>query len=285
MPANAPAPRRLIIYCDESDDKGKYFSHFYGGAAVDANKRERLEKALNDTYAELQIQGEMKWTKIGSGHERRYIEMMDVFFDFIKNKEIKVRIMFLQNMFSARDLEDYHINNEYFILYYHFIKHAFGLQHCNPQGDRDTYIQLLFDEFPNNKDRADEFKDYLESLNRYPLFRRSRVKVVRDDIGEINSKNHIIAQCLDVVLGSIQFRLNDKHLEKPAGQRRRGKRTIAKEKVYKHINRRIRDLYPHFNIGISTGQPAEDSRWKHEYRHWRFVPTNAVVDPTRAKPK
>lgn len=278
--------RRLIIYCDESDAKGTYFSHFYGGAAVDANKRERIEKSLRGTYANLNMQGEVKWTKIGSGHEQRYIAMMDAFFDFIKAREIKVRIMFLQNMFSARDLEDYHVDNQYFILYYHFIKHAFGLQFCNVnEDDVDTYIQLLFDELPDKKERCDEFKDYIASLNLYPHFRRSRVKIELSDIGEIDGKDHMIAQCLDVVLGSMQFRLNDKHKEKPPGARRRGKRTISKEKVYKHINKRIRELYPNFNIGMSTGQPELASRWKHEYRHWRFMPTNALVDPTRKKPK
>jgi hypothetical protein len=182
MPAQL-LPRRLVIYCDESDDKGKYFSHFYGGAAVDARKRERIENSLRDTYTSLRLQGEVKWTKIGPGHEERYISMMDAFFDFIKAREIKTRIMFLQNMYSSRDLEDYHIDNQYFILYYHFIKHAFGLQFCNPNRDRDTYIQLLFDEFPNQRDRCEEFKDYLVSLNNYPLFRHNRVQIVRDDIG------------------------------------------------------------------------------------------------------
>jgi hypothetical protein len=253
---------------------------------VDANKRERIEKSLRETYAGLDMQGEVKWTKIGSGHEARYIGMMDAFFDFIKAREIKIRIMFLQNMFSARDLEDYHIDNQYFILYYHFIKHAFGLQFCNPnEDDVDTHIQLLFDQIPDSKERCDEFKDYIASLNVFPPFRRSRVKIDRSDISEIDGRDHIIAQCLDVVLGSIQFRLNDKHREKPRDARRRGRRTISKEKVYKHINKRIRDLYPNFNIGISTGQPDNDSRWKHEYRHWRFVPTNARVDPSRKKPK
>ena len=44
-----------MIYCDESDDRGKYFSHFYGGAAVDANKRERIEAPLNAAYTEQKI--------------------------------------------------------------------------------------------------------------------------------------------------------------------------------------------------------------------------------------
>ena len=44
-----------MIYCDESDNRGKYFSHFYGGAAVNANKRERIKGPLNAAYTELKI--------------------------------------------------------------------------------------------------------------------------------------------------------------------------------------------------------------------------------------
>lgn len=98
--------------------------------------------------------------------------------------------------------------------------------------------------------------------------------------------DHDILQCLDVVLGSIQFRLNDKHKEIPLGAKRRGKRTIAKEKLYKHINGRIREIYPGFNIGISTGVKGDKSnRWKHPYRHWLFLPANKKVDFEKTKGK
>ncbi len=64
-------------------------------------------------------------------------------------------------------------------------------------------------------------------------------------------------------LGAMAFRLNDKHLVKPPGQVRRGKRTIAKEKLYKHILGRIRQLYPNFNIGESTGMQGDRAnRWR-----------------------
>ena len=276
---------RYIIYCDESDGKGTYFSHFYGGVLIDARNRDQIEKDLREAYQRLNIQGEVKWTKIGAGHEQRYKSIIDVFFDFVEAGDIKVRIMFLQNMFSASDLEDYHIDNQYFILYYHFIKHAFGLQFCNPDNNGVVQLQLLFDEFPDKRERCEEFKNYLSSLSHFPLFSRHRVRISRDDIGEMDGKQHMIAQCLDVVLGAMQFRLNDKHLEKPLGATRRGKRTIAKEKVYKHIQRRIQGIYPNFNIGISTGQPDVNSRWSHRYRHWKFVPTNARVDMQYKKPK
>ena len=50
----------------------------------------------------------------------------------------------------------------------------------------------------------------------------------------------------------MNFRLNGKHKLKPTGKKRRGARTIAKEKLYKHILLRIR-CKANFNPGISTG--------------------------------
>jgi hypothetical protein len=93
-------------------------------------------------------------------------------------------------------------------------------------------------------------------------------------------------QCLDVVLGAMCFRLNDKHLEKLPGRRRRGKRTVAKEKLYKFLLSRIRQIYPGFNIGESTGKGGDwSSLWTHPYRHWKFIPKDHEIDDTKVKGK
>jgi len=82
------------------------------------------------------------------------------------------------------------------------------------------------------------------------------------------------------------FRLNDKHKERPLGQRFRGKRTIAKEKLYKFLLGRIKDIYPNFNVGESTGtQGDRANRWRHPYRHWKFIPKDHEIDGTKSKPK
>ena len=81
------------------------------------------------------------------------------------------------------------------------------------------------------------------------------------------------------------FRLNNKHRVKPEGQARRGKKTIAKEKLYKHILGRIREVYANFNIGESTGiQGDPANRWRHPYRHWKLIPKNHERDMSRRKP-
>ncbi len=42
------------------------------------------------------------------------------------------------------------------------------------------------------------------------------------------------------------------HKEIPEGRHTRGKRTIAKELVYRHILARIKAIYSGFNIGVSA---------------------------------
>ena len=80
------------------------------------------------------------------------------------------------------------------------------------------------------------------------------------------SHNHLPLQFVDVVLGSIAFRLNRRHLGK-------SNRTKAKTELYKHINKKIREIYPNFNIGKSTGKKDDFTNlWKHPYRHWEFSP-------------
>ena len=93
---------------------------------------------------------------------------------------------------------------------------------------------------------------------------------------------HNILQCLDVVLGAMSFKLNQKHKRKPNDSYKRGKRTIAKENLYRHIYQLINSLCPKFNIGVSTGlREGRLSAWKMPYRHWEFKPKNFVFNPQK----
>jgi hypothetical protein len=115
---------------------------------------------------------------------------------------------------------------------------------------------------------------------------RAGINFPIDQIAEVVSHDHILLQCLDLVLGAMSFRLNDKHTIKPADAHRRGKRTIAKERVYRAINQRLQQLRPHFNVGVSTGLDDEPrNHWNHSYRHWLFVPRNRIIDTSRTKRK
>jgi hypothetical protein len=275
--------KHFIIYCDESDDKGRFFSNFYGGALIEARDREAIERVLFKKKTKLNLHKELKWTKITENYEDKYIKFIERFFDLVQGGHIKIRIMFTQNIHEAQGLEEYQIDNQFFMLYYQMIKNAFGLRYCNPQTLDNVQISLLLDDVPDSAEKFLEFKHYLHSLCKYPIFSRAKINIAIEDISEVDSASHIIMQGLDTILGAMQFRLNDKHLEKPEGKTRRGKRTRAKERVYKYINSRIRSIYPGFNIGVSTGQVEYSDKWTHAYRHWRFVPNEHEIVPERSK--
>jgi hypothetical protein len=276
-----------LIYCDESIAKGKYFSNFYGGALVKSQDLALVQKSINDRRDQLHLDKEMKWSKVTDQYLEKYIDMTDIFFDLVADDRIKLRIMFTQNMYRPINLNPEQSENQYFLLYYQFIKHAFGLAHINSINPCDIHrVRLYLDRLPDSRENVARFKRYLVGLNEISAFKAGNVWIDPNQIAEIDSHEHPIQQGLDIVLGSMQFRLNDKHLEKADGSRFRGKRTIAKEKLYKHINRRIRGIYPRFNIGVSTStQNNHVNRWQHPYRHWLFIPSEHELSPEETKSK
>jgi biotin-(acetyl-CoA carboxylase) ligase len=93
----------------------------------------------------------------------------------------------------------------------------------------------------------------------------------------VNKKE--IIKCINVT-----FKLNNMDKEKMPNSNRRGKRTIAKEKLYKNILKNIRTIYPNFNIGISTSSRGDyKNNWKDPYRHWCFKSKNSIFDSSLTK--
>lgn len=265
-----------IIWCDESVSKGKYYSHFYGGALVKISDAQEVIDRLEAKKNELNIgMGEVKWTKITQNYQNKYIELIDCFFDLMKEGKVKVRIMFSDNRNVPIGLTSEQLDNQFFLLYYQFIKHAFGIMHVeHPTGSR---LLINFDKLPDKKEKAEKLKSFLCRLSMGDFFRK--VSIENHNLSEVDSKKHVVLQCTDIILGAMSFRLNKLHEEIPTGKRRRGKKTIAKEQVYKHINKKIRELYDGyaFNIGSNTGfftEPGDITcRWAMPYRHWVFVPS------------
>jgi hypothetical protein len=277
--------RELILYCDESDSSGKHFSNFYGGALVESVHQQEVIDRLDAVQLRLNLFGELKWQKITEQYRGKYSEFLTEVFALVGEGKLKIRIMFTQNYFAAHRLTTAQRENGFFLLYYQFIKHAFGLRHAGmPQSK--TGVRIYFDKLPDTDEKCAAFKGYVVGLNDNSGFRRAGVHIRMDQLAEVDSKDHVILQALDVILGSIQFRLNDKHKEKPDGARTRGKRTIAKEKVYRHVLAEVRAASGRkaFNIGISTGTDiGPENRWLDMYRHWLFKPADGAIRPEFSK--
>jgi len=257
-----------IIYCDESVSDGKYFTDFFGGVLVRSTDFNHIKESLDRKKQELNLFGEIKWTKVTGNYLDKYKQMMDLFFSFLKEYKLKVRIMFRETSQVPSNLTLEQIHNRYSLLYYQFVKNAFGLSFHDRKDDvNPVYLRLYFDEIPYPLDQGDAFKSHIYSLQRNSRFRKAHLKIRLDDIVEINSKRHSIQQCMDIILGSIAFILNRKN------QVERGNRTIAKESLFEHILELIKDTdcVEFFDISTTTPIAVPSDFWTMPYRHWKFM--------------
>jgi hypothetical protein len=272
--------KEYILFCDESDKRGKYYSNFYGGVMVGASQYQRITKKLNNKKVELHFFGEVKWEKVTERYLEKYQQLIQTFFEEVSRGQLRVRIMFRQNAHRPQGLTHEQVDLEYFLLYYQFIKHAYGLEYAT----EPIRLRLYFDTFPDTEEKSEQFKGFLLGLTKTKKWQAIDIK--REDITEVRCHDHVLLQCLDIVLGAMTFRLNDKHKEKPTGAPRRGKRTIAKEKLYKTILAEIRKIHPGFNVGVSTRTYNNPRRhWEDSYLHWCFIPDHAIFDSALTKPR
>ena len=213
------AEKEYLIFCDESDVAGAYYSNFYGGVMVGSSQYDRITARLNAEKTRLNLFGEVKWSKVLAPYLAKYQDLIRVFFEEVRQGHLKVRIMFRQNVHEAVGLTREQIEGAFFRLYYQFIKHAFGIMHRPPAGE-PTKLRLYFDEFPETKEATAQFKGFLLALKDNPEIHGAGFTLAREDIAEFRSHDNVLAHCLDIVLGAMSFRLNNKHLQIPPGTTR-----------------------------------------------------------------
>ena len=281
-----PSEKEYLIICDESDRKGPFFSNFYGGVRIGASHLRPVTQRLQQVKRDLGLQNEVKWAKTDAKIVSRYEVMMRAFFDEIAAGRLVMRVMFTQNALVPKGLTEQHHAEGYYILYYQFLKHGFGLPHM-PAHETPPRLRIYLDEIGDTKEQIAKFRGFIAGLSKNSHIRAKGLILEEQNITEVRSHDHILLQCLDVVLGAMPFRLNDKHLEKPEGQHRRGKRTVAKERLYKFVLGEIKRVSgkPNFNISMTTGlSEFPMGRWSDPYLHWCFKPSEFTYDPSKKKP-
>ncbi len=169
--------KEYIVFCDESEKKGKYYSNFYGGLVVGSSHYQRITDNLNEVKATLNLHKEVKWEKVSANYLSKYQELMKYFFEEIKSENVRVRIMFRQNAQVPQGLTKEDRELEYFKLYYQFIKHGLGLKHI-PREEVGVKLRLYFDQFPDTKEKAEQFKGFLLGLPQHRTFQSANKRVV-----------------------------------------------------------------------------------------------------------
>ncbi len=222
----------------------------------------------------LNLHNEVKWKKTTQNYLDKYCRLMSVFFGFVQTGDVKVRIMFTPNSRLPRHLSRYHRENKYSLLYYQFIKHAFDYRYCDLAPGRIS-LRIFLDNLPGTPYQKNVFFEFLYSLNNFSkeflTSRGARFFISEDGIGEIDSRESDLLQCLDVVLGAMQFRLNRGYAVINPVTGKRASKTVAKDNLSLHILNLVRSISPDFQPGIDPGvHPA--LRWRMPYRHWVFSP-------------
>jgi len=260
------------IFADESVQEGRHFSNFFGGCIIPARIHADVENRLRIHKARIGFLKELKWQRVSEQWLDGYKRMISHFFDELRAGHVRMRLMFRDNQSSPGNLSRKQREDGYYLLYYQFIKHAFGLAHLQDR-EEGTRLRLFFDQFPHTREQVVQFKRFIAGLPLSMELRDKNLKIDPSHITEVDSKEHVLLQCVDIVLGAMAFRLNEQHLDKPEGARTRGKRTIAKDKLYRHVLGEIRTLKPALNPKISTAcEPFPEGRWSMPYRHWSFKP-------------
>lgn len=247
---------RYIITSDESVKKGKHYSYFYGGAIIKESEYDDISQILNIYKSNFGLH-ELKRTKISKCNINEYIKVIDLFFTYVLSGKIKVRIMYAPN--DQLNKLPQGQDDAYNKLYYTFLKAGFSLFNAK----ENIMLRLLLDELPEEPIKRKTLKNCIvRNFNDISKNNYNKVLIYKNRIQEANSKTHPILQCVDVIVGTIEFYLNNKNEEilSTKGQ--------MKLKIFNHIyNNYIKPLNPNFDFNQSTGYFKCYKAWISPYKH------------------
>src|SRR5690606_25932742 len=123
------------------DQEGKYYSSFYGGLLVGASQYQPVTDRLNAVKIGQNLFREVKWQRVTANYLGKYETLIHAFFDEIEAGRLKVRIMFRQNARQAVGLTHEQQELRYWLLYYQFVKHAFGFL-MMPEEEHGAHLRI-----------------------------------------------------------------------------------------------------------------------------------------------
>lgn len=250
---------KYILVADESTKNGKVFSYFYGGAILLERDYELFNNVLNNIKFKLNL-GELKRTKITEKNYKDYILVLKMFFTLVKSGDIKIRVMFSPNeeLLEIPKKE----NVTYTKFYFAFIFNAFSIFYAN----KNIELRLVFDDLPETKSQCNTFKNcIITKVRSNKRANTNRVYIDKQQIEEVDSKKHPILQCVDVIVGMVDYYLNT-----PKEELKGSKRAKARYEIWKYILSQIEDINPNFIITETTQPIYSHKGWLAKYKHFVY---------------
>ena len=177
--------KEYIILCDESDQRGDFYSNFFGGVIVGGSALNSVSTHLEAAKSEAGIRSEVKWSKVSSYDVESYKCLIKEFFNVMAEGLVRMRIMFRQNIHEAINLTAEHYKAEYFLLYYQFLKHGFGLQHM-PVHENGARLRFYLDQLPDqSREKLAQFRGSIAGLSYNSHIHRVGLKLTRPFAGNV----------------------------------------------------------------------------------------------------
>ena len=176
-----------VIYCDESCHELTPYHAFMsiGGLKIPKDKKNMLSRELRDLKRSLNLNSELKWSKVSQKRFKDYEKIIDFFFE---HPEINFRAIVIEQ--SKVNIEEYHGKDKELAFYKFYYE---MLEKWLEAGNE--YLVLL--DYKNNRD-SNRYKTLKIYLERY-----LRGKAWIKDLTVINSKETPLAQLCDIFTGAI----------------------------------------------------------------------------------
>ena len=226
---------------------------------ISSRDRSAVVAALEAEKAHLNLHGEVKWQRVTQNYLDKYRNLSSLFFTFVRDGKVRLRILFTDNATAPERLTTLNYSQRYLLLYLAFIEHAFDIRYRSPR-DETVRLRILLDTLPVPVEDKRVFRRQLYRLNSGCVFQSGGVRVFPGDIGEVDSRDHVLLQCLDVVLGAMQSGMNAR------GYRVSGKRSLARSQLSAHVLRQVKSIHPDFHMEATTPVAAGQG-WQCFYRH------------------
>jgi hypothetical protein len=263
------------LFCDESLDRGPYFSNFYGGVLVNSKNLAAINDRIASVREEHEVSSdtELEWKKVSQHRFDAYSAVIAEVFALIREGKLKARIMFRANCDVPINLGKEQKDRRYFLLYYQFLKNGFGLA-SRPRTPGATHLRMVLDRLPEKIESKRDFKKFLRDMCLSQDMLSAQISIPEDGISE-KVGVHYLSDAADILAGAAQFRLNCNHLCSEAG-----KKTEIKISLCTQIDAEIRKEWPYFDHSTNTPLPNTHSSapWEKKYGHWRFVPSQSRFD-------
>lgn len=175
------------IYCDESchieNDHKKYM--LLGCVSVAYNQLKRHTERIIDIKKKHNFYGEIKWTGVSSSKYLFYKDLLDYFFD----TDIRFRAVVVDKTKIKNDVFGQDFDTFYYKMYYQLLIHR-----KNTEYSYNVYLDIK-DTLSSNK--VNKLKEILNT--KYGVFR---------NVQNIHSKESIMMQLADFLMGAISYELN-----------------------------------------------------------------------------